>query len=202
MFQCWSEVGHLQILHCRLFKINVSGKKYVRNLNSFTLFHLNFKSMAKHFESLTDYFASLPSYFSVVGLTETWLNDFKVSLYSINGYNHLFSHRKGRAGGGVSLFVKASIRYTLWQHLVIGHSNTDSYVEFIFIQLVRAPCFPGHAVIGSVYRLLSCNVNSFVHDELLNTIEKDHKPCVLLGDFKIHLLQHNSEKCMHRLFTN
>ena len=54
-----------------------------------------------------------------MGFNETWLNDSKVSSYSINGYDHLYHHRKYRPGGGVSLYVKNYIKYILRQDLLI-----------------------------------------------------------------------------------
>lgn len=48
------------------------------------------------------------------------------------------------------------------------------------------------------------NVNSFVNnlDKLLNSIEKERKPCFILGDFNINLLHTISEKFVHTLFAN
>ena len=87
-----------------------------------------------------------------MGFTETWLNDSKASFYSMNGYDHLYHHRKDRPGGGVSLYVKNDIKYILREDLSIDIANTNSHCESIFIEVVNALCFSGHTVIGCVYR--------------------------------------------------
>ena len=178
--------------------------KNIKDFNSFTLFHLNVRSLPKHFETLTDYLTLLPLYLSIMGFTETWLNDSKASFYSMNGYDHLYHHRKDRPGGGVSLYVKNSIKYILREDLSIDIANTNSHVESIFIEVVNAPCFSGRTVIGCVYRPPNGNVNSFVDnlDKLLNSIEKEKKPCFILGDFNINLLHANSETFLNTLFAN
>lgn len=87
--------------------------KKICNDNCFSLFHLNTHSLPKHFDNLTDYLGMLPIDFSVIGLTETWLNCQKVSMFSMSNYNHYPCFRPVRCGGGVSLFVKENIKSSL-----------------------------------------------------------------------------------------
>ena len=79
--------------------------------NCLSIIHSNVRSLPAHqieFESLLDY---LCYSCSVIGLTETWLTTSNVSLYNFEGYRHIYIIRSGRAGGGVSLFIKSYIPF-------------------------------------------------------------------------------------------
>ena len=51
--------------------------------------------------------------FSVIGISETWLNDYNCDLYNINGYDFVEAHRSGRSGGGVGIFL---VNYIIYQN--------------------------------------------------------------------------------------
>ena len=56
---------------------------------SFSVLHLNIRSMNKNFEAFQDFYKSLNTKFSIICLTETWANDSSVnqnSLFQIEGY--------------------------------------------------------------------------------------------------------------------
>jgi hypothetical protein len=49
---------------------------------------------------------SLQLQFSVIGVTETWLNDSSAQLVNIDGYDFISKYRQNRTqGGGVGLYV-------------------------------------------------------------------------------------------------
>ena len=79
--------------------------------NSFMIAHHNIRSAMANLGDLFSYFSLLKSPFSVIGLTETWINQTNLSAIHHNNYNHVYRYRLDRRGGGVSLFIKKSISY-------------------------------------------------------------------------------------------
>ena len=53
---------------------------------SFSLFHINIRSLSKHFDYLSEYISTLNTSFSTIGVSETWLNDSNKDLFNIPGY--------------------------------------------------------------------------------------------------------------------
>ena len=49
--------------------------------------------------------------FSIIGITETWLQDDTSDLYTLAGYNLVEKHRIDKTGGGVCVFVNESISF-------------------------------------------------------------------------------------------
>ena len=88
-----------------LLKHNVSQ-------NSFSIMHLNIRSMPANFTSFLSYLENITHKFSVIGLTETWLKQSNVPLYGITGYNHIAITRSHGKGGGVSLLISDVFVYS------------------------------------------------------------------------------------------
>ena len=71
---------------------------------SFSVLHLNIRSMNKNFEAFQDFYKSLNTKFSIICLTETWANDSDInhsSLFQLEGYIPVHRIRKSRQGGGL-----------------------------------------------------------------------------------------------------
>ena len=62
--------------------------------------HLNIRSLPRNLVKLTDYLSCLNIKFSVIGISETWLNDSSHSV-DISGFKFLHKYRQNRTGGGV-----------------------------------------------------------------------------------------------------
>ena len=90
--------------------------KHAISNNSFSVAHLNIRSIPANFSAFLSFIHSLDHCFTVIGLSETWLNPSNVSTYGISGYNHAYQTRCTSRGGGVSLFVseKKCIFWNVW----------------------------------------------------------------------------------------
>ena len=55
----------------------------------FSLCHVNIRSIRKNRSELESYLELLDHVFSIIGFTETWLNDSSCEIYGINGYSLL-----------------------------------------------------------------------------------------------------------------
>ena len=88
---------------------NSKFKDYTQH--SFSVLHLNTRSLSKNFGSFKELINLLSFKFSIVCFSETWSKNEKVnenSLYQLEGYNLLHQNRKHRNGGSVAIFVKDS----------------------------------------------------------------------------------------------
>ena len=150
--------------------------------NSFSVAHLNIRSIPANFSAFLSYMDNLEHCFTVIGLSETWLNPTNVSAYAISGYNHVHRTRSTRKGGGVSLFVSEKIIYSE----MANHCMVNDYIESLFVKILNN----GMAfVIGIVYRPPNYDIVQFT--ETLNDIlgEVSHMPCYIMGDYNIDLLK-------------
>ena len=66
------------------FVKNIS--KIQKQKRALSMFHMNIKSLPRHFDELQQYLDMLEYDFSLIGISETWLNENNVDLYDLNGY--------------------------------------------------------------------------------------------------------------------
>jgi exonuclease III len=129
--------------------------------------------------------------FNFIALTETWFTEASRDLYDLDNYNHESFFRTKRRGGGVSLFVKDNISYTLRSDL--NMFNNDA--ETIFIEVSKNMFNTDRNIIVAViYRAPNREINSFNEtlNNVLNTIKNENKICYLLGDYNINLFNSDS----------
>ena len=69
--------------------------------------------------------------FSIIAFSETWLKDHNPDNYNMSGYNSEHNLRLSRAGGGVSLYIKDTIEYTVRDDLWYQNDT----LETLFIEI-------------------------------------------------------------------
>ena len=167
--------------------------------NSFSVIHLNIRSLPANLSSFLSYLDNLDHTFSVIGLTETWLNPSNVSSYCIDGYNHVYRTRCLSKGGGISLFVS---KYFVSSEMV-DLCLVNEYIESLFVKISNNNM---SYVIGLVYRPPNSTLIKFI--EILNDIlaEISHMPCYIMGDYNIDLLKHEchppTERFLDTMYSN
>ena len=164
---------------------------FIRNTNqqhfTFSLLHLNIRSIQSNINQLTTHLSLLNHSFPIIALTETWLTDKNHDIYSIPGYNHSSAHRKSRTGGGVSIFSRADLQFTNRSDLGI----MTEIVEAIFIEVDKSSFHTKRdVIIGAIYRPPNTSLDDFNQfmTDLLAKIHREGKRCFLTGDFNINLL--------------
>ena len=91
--------------------------------DSFSVLHLNIRSMNKNFESFKEFYSKINFKFSIVCFSETWVDDIsfsKNSNFQLSGYQVIHQTRKNRKGGGVCVFVHENLSFKLRQDLRIN----------------------------------------------------------------------------------
>ena len=72
---------------------------------SFSLFHLNARSLVKNQDALAHLLANINHKFSVLATTETWVKESNVNDLSFESYNFISNHIANKIGGGFGLFM-------------------------------------------------------------------------------------------------
>ena len=99
-------------------------------IDSFSLFHINIRSLKKHSDDLAEFLSTLDTSFSTIGITETWLDNSTKDLYNIPGYTFLASSRQHKIGGAVGLYIKSNL--SMKPRTDLQSSDTTVY-EPIFV---------------------------------------------------------------------
>ena len=161
------------------------------DINTFSLLHMNIRSLNMHFNDLQQFLDGIHKPLSVIGLSETWLSHDNMLPFSLDAYNFIFNNRQGRAGGGVALYLQKHFHYNIINDISIS----NDYVETLFIEI----SIPAHKniIVGVLYRKPSGNVNefmSFLSDVLHHNPIFNNKDCFLMGDYNIDLLKQDIQQ--------
>ena len=163
----------------------IGGNKLI----SFSLFHLNARSLVKNQDALAHLLANINHKFSVLAITETWVKESNVNDLSFEGYNFVSNHRANKIGGGVGLFIDQNFSYKILPEFNVSNANI---IESLFVKI----CIPRHKniIIGVIYRPPSENTLEFVEkvNEIISGVTKGNKHCYITGDFNLDLLKHES----------
>ena len=157
------------------------------DLKVFSLCHINIRSQKDNLKSFEIRLENLQFNFSIIGITETWLNDYSCDLYSLNGYNFVEAHRSGRSGGGVGNFLVKDIPYQRRPDLIPEHK----LYEATFVEIDEDVFHKNrNIIIGVIYQLPDTDPKLFndSFNDLLDTLGRERKYCYLIGDFHINLL--------------
>jgi len=166
----------------------------------FKIYHINIRSLNKNFSSLYAFIAiNNPD---IVCMSEIWQVNDKSNVH-IEGYRLDFVTRNDRRGGGVGIYVRDTIVYSL-----IKHSNFE--IENIFIK------FHAHnkkCIVGCIYRPPNSDFDHFIENisKFLKNISIKKANAFILGDFnvdfnesspkQIQLLNIFSELCLNQVIN-
>ncbi|KAJ8039628.1 hypothetical protein HOLleu_13681 [Holothuria leucospilota] len=98
----------------------------------FSILHINARSLPKKIDSVLSFISSVNNYpFSVIVITETWLykNDY-TALYNIPNYTFVCKGRSDKRGGGVGLYIKRELDFT-----ITDNPNMSNQLESLFVQI-------------------------------------------------------------------
>ena len=119
---------------------------------------------------------------SIMGFSETWFTDANHSFYDMDGFNMVSNYRSVRRGGGVCLYIRESINYTLRVDLDV----MDECLETKFVEIGRDVFRTSQdLVVGVIYRPPNTDLKLFNEKlmDLLHKISSDNKLVYLMGDY-------------------
>ena len=101
---------------------------------SFSVLHLNIRSMSKNFESFREFLDSLCFTFSAICLSETWCQSHKTSNSNLQipDYVSLQQTWKNRRGRGLCIFLLESFSYKVRDDLAVNSSAIECLCVEVF----------------------------------------------------------------------
>ena len=192
-FQFYTDSNYISNVKCNYFIEDTFVDKFTRpgSLDrNLSMFHLNIKSLPKHHDELEMYLDSLKFPFSFIGLTETWLDEYKENLYDIPQYVFVTRYRKTKRGGGVSLRIRNHIPFITRNDLAYFESEMES----VFIEFDKSVFqSSSNIIIGVVFRMPDSSVEVFNErlSDILNSVQKENKLFYSLGDLNIDFFKHD-----------
>ena len=153
----------------------------------FSIYHISIRSLRADFHNFESYLQLLSIKFSVIGMTETWLDNTSCLLYSMPKYNFVESHRKNKSGGGVAIFLRDGMLYKQCTDLSVFNDCCES----CFIEIEKKVF--GHeknVVVGVSYRPPNTDIQCFIDavKGICDKLRNENELCYLLGDYNINLL--------------
>ena len=156
-----------------------------------SILHVNARSMQKNFDKLKYLLQCLPKPSDIIAVTETWFLQHTKHMYELDGYKSFHVFRTVREHGGVSIYVRNSLQsVSIQQFCTINES-----IEMCTVQLKATNL---NLIFSAIYRPHSKHedVDNFT-DIMSNTLSHDifrNNKSILIGDFNINLLEHNSHR--------
>lgn len=149
--------------------------------NPLRLMHLNICSLKANYDELLNLIAIYEDNrfpIHVILLCETSLSDSNAFLYQIPGFDSVHSNRQSKQRGGVAIFVRNQLDFTLRKDLGIFH---EGKFESIFVEL-RLPNYTTPLIIGEIYRVPGLNVSETLDSyEMITSRLHDSNSRVIFG---------------------
>lgn len=148
-----------------------------------SIFHVNSRSLSGKVMELETALEALDHKFDILAFTETWFSSVS-DVNFLDGYKCESVYRKGRRGGGCSLYIRNNLNYFV---LAEFSAVNDDY-ESIAVKCCST-------VIAAIYRPPSGDFHEFSLSvsKILEYATMTGLSVVLIGDFNINLLLSNSQ---------
>ena len=103
--------------------------------SSFSMLHLNIKSLQKNFDSLLNLLMTLKFEFKVTCITETWCLDHSMNHNLFELPQHKSIHQVSRAskGGGIVVFLHESLTFNIRHDLSVNNAD----IEALCIEIIN-----------------------------------------------------------------
>ena len=173
-----------------------------KSSNLQSMVHFNARSLSANLDILYSNLLLLKHKFSIIAVTETWADANTENAINISGYNKIMKPRDKHVasrGGGVALFYSSDLAINVKQRHDI--SGPENIIECLFVQISQTQLSVKDIIVGVVYRRPGTSMTDFneTFAVLLSKINAENRPCYILGDFNIDLL--NTNNC-NQLFLN
>ena len=113
-------------VHNPYFSTSDMNQMFTKATTSFSVFHLNIRSLAKNFYKLQDFVSMLNKAPSCIAVSETWLNsESAVGTIQLQNYTFVYKPSSTRAGG-VGLYIQNCLNYSVCHDICMPSSNCES----------------------------------------------------------------------------
>ena len=160
------------------------------NDKTFSVLHLNVRSLNKNFKSLKELLTSIKFGFKVICLTKTWCTDDprNETLFNLENYTSINQVRKHGRGGGICIFIHDSLTFKLRSDL--GTNSND--IESLAIEIINKNS--KNAVINAQYRQPDRDFKQYKTylENFFNKMKNSNKAIYIVGDTNLNLIDYET----------
>ena len=167
----------------------VSDLSNLNTAKTFSLFHVNIRSLTKHFSELHLLINSTKIPLDIIGITESKQTigmDFALNV-NMDGYN-IHTQPTQSSHGGIAMYLKKTLDYKIRDDLSVV---SDEY-ETLWVE-INTGSKAKNILCCCAYRHPNTDIKSFIEymDNTLQKLEKSNKTIFVMGDFNINLLSYD-----------
>lgn len=159
----------------------------LNKLNSFYVIHQNIRSIRSNFDSLVAEISTMNVFPDVIILSEVWINEDELKLYSLSNYKSYIKPNNFQRAGGVVIYVKSNLEIISCEPI---NFQTADVIRLDFKFCQQRFC------LFAVYRLHSHNKEIFLNEIEYyfenNKRNNSGKSFFLIGDININLLENST----------
>ena len=158
--------------------------------NSFSILHLNIRSLQKNFDRLFNLLMTLKFEFKEICITETWCSDntMNYNLFELPQYKSILQVRRTSKGGGIAVILHEPLTFTIRHDLSVNNAD----IEALCIEIINKKS--KNILINTEYCQPAVNFNEF--EAYLNTFlvksKTTDKTCFPVGDLNLNLIDYQS----------
>ena len=160
------------------------------NDKTFSVLHLNVRSLNKNFESFKELLTTIKFEFKVICLTETWCkNDPRnETLFNSENYTSINQVRKHGRGGGICVFIQNYLKFKLRSDL--GTNSND--IESLVIEIINKNS--KNVVINAQYRQPARDFIQYKSylENFFNKMKHFNKAIYIVGDTNLNLIDYET----------
>ena len=151
---------------------------------SFSILHVNIRSLNKNFENFKLMLSDLNYEFSMICLSETWCSNESFqnnSDYNLSQYNSVHQERKNKRGGGVCVYINKKHMFKQRNDFSISEEENET----LSIEIINKNA--KNIIVNTCYRPPGAKLKPFkTHvTKILNVLHKKNQKLFFVGDFNI-----------------
>ena len=168
----------------------------------FSALHTNIQSLMHNFDSLESLCTNLDYSLDIIAVSETWNADKNKDKFipkRLDGYDKYLGIRGTTLKSGCGLYLRSGMPYKERKDLEIKHCDDINEFQLIFIEISVPE--GANIIVGVTYRHPKNTSDNTFNTQLqttLETISKEHKIVMLLGDFNYDLFRHDTNPMVKR----
>ena len=172
-------------------------EKNVDFSNSFSILHLNIRSLNKNMENFKIFLSKFSHEFDVICLTETWCKENEISQFHLPNFKaiHQFRNSGKENGGGICILVNN--RLTCFKNNEF--SRNDVNCESLCIEIENKTS--NNVIVNAIYRPPNGDKKDF-HKFFKTLISKCNQKLFLIGDFNINILEYSTNTFVQKFFDS
>lgn len=149
--------------------------------SSFLMIHVNIRSLQKNLPKLLEFLSDINHTPELIAVSETWCDSSSFFKPSIPGYEFVCSSFSCNRAGGVGIFIKSSIEFSVRNDLTF----TADKCENVWLEV--KDIHKKTQIFGVIYRHPNHNYTGFQNclEEIIFRLNSSKKPFYITGDLNI-----------------